>query len=597
MTTDAGVGIYGSELFGSGINVEDEAPLRPAKIRYFKTNNKNEAGWEMLFQDSRGLAGTEDQFETASAGWQTSTLMHTHPNRLILPPQKNVETLTGSANSTGAFWGRQWGSVFAMAQGSTTNECLMKEDAVDDPTVSFVTYNAGSIISGLYEVMVANVRYLGIFKEGGVIDYQTTFGTSVGTFNAATNPGWGAIISLVNNVTPGTPSNLLYYGTTIGFLSGDAAGGTAPTAVLSNVPGGGYALSAERLGAEPLRAHWVWPFTNSTTSVATSITAVQHVSTNMEGGDPWYTRFPFANTYFPTIWNNSVVATDGYQVKAYLGNGRFRPMSTPIDGEIDSTYSQRVVGLGNRNGMLVAMVAKFKVTGGDLQYLQLRRYHQSLNTWTPLTGQFVTSATVSGADTPPFAFPPLSWRQSANLVISPLTGYFHLGERVVNNWVNDYVFLELPGTDAFVINRRTGVASVGGVPYEASGVWTSRVLNMPYPITGQPLRVETVESGGDADAGGTTTANAYMTFAIGNGDGNFVSFCRAEAGVTGGINWFRGDNPAGPNGAYDQDKLQLQVTAVRHTGTTFKTPNCFPFKVRGRSLVTESQYSELFDPR
>ena len=585
------------DLYGSSsIRQFEEAGSRP-HIRTFKIpGSPLTVGVELLWDDLSGGYAYEDTYDYVFNKVQTSTMSHNRRNRLILPHLYSTSTVDTLESAPAAHFSINMFGKLIIGAGDTADKAIAVES---DYTVTAVTYTPGSNISGLKDIIANNIHYLGVLREGGVIDLKTDVAfTDAGTdFPAGTNPGWGAIISLVNSASPGTPQNLLYCGTSMFAVSGSAALGAAlPTATLTNIPGGGYDIGADTLENTPLRAYWYWPLSNITTSIlSTSYSQFagplrgQVVSTSMEGKDPWAIPFPLAAVYHPVLWDHKVVADDGIKHYAYLGGNNFQPLASAFDPIISATVRQKIMCNGTFNGELYTLVVNFKSSDGDTNFGQLKKYDARKNIWLPISKQ-ITQVTSVLSSAPSVRGWPADMVLGSydQLPISARTGILHLNTGALNiTNAHGGIFLEQPSTDSFV---NWNLVS----DFEASGITTLPITHLPYPLAGREFHLDAMESGADVEAGGTTTVAAKITYAYGCGDSNFTDALVAITSRQASQRWQRWDNPD-PSSL--QDRLQLRITGSRHTGGTTTTFNALPFRIFLRCVVPEDVYEQIFSQR
>jgi hypothetical protein len=484
-----------------------------------------------------------------------------------------------------------------IANGSTTDKNAVRETSATSAVLATpITYTATSNITGLKRMILNNVEYLAVLRDSDVIDLKTdsAFADAGTDMHSSTDPGWGVLPSLVNSASPGTPGNLLYCGTGIFYISGAAALGAAPTPVLTNIPGGGYDIGVSKFPDTPLRAHWFLPLSNRTTSMLAGYAQTgpipgQVVSTNMEGSDWWLAPFPLSQVYYPILWDNKIVVTDGIKPVAQIGRETFVPLGSPLDPIISATTRQKIMGFGEKNGVLYCLVVTFDSTAGAIMYGQLKKYNAKQNNWTPVSKQIVPVTIIANAAPGAKGWPAASsFGKFDKLPISDTTGHYHMRTGVSSdgdNW--GHQFLEPIGTDSFLQWNLVE-------EFEESGSATTGIIHLPYPLTGREFHIDAMESGADVDQGGTATVAASVQYAYAAGDSSFTNALLAQTGLPASRRWQRWDNP---DASSLQDRLQLKVTVSRNTGTTTRTPNAVPFRMFIRCVVPEDVYEQIFSQR
>jgi len=470
--------------------------------------------------------------------------------------------------------------------GSTANKTLHVESGINAADWDQLTFTPNGVVSFLGDILIAgatNPKHLVVGSEGALAEVLTDLAATPTSAGDMTNVSslWGNIISLINDTTAGLPVNLMYYGTNIGSLASDQAITVAPTTTLTNIPGGGTSLGAESLLNEPLRAHWVWPLANRTTSylnddAALNPNPVQIVSTDMRGRDPWFAQVPVARVYFPTMWNRQITFTDGAQSYVYMGDGRSRRLASPVDGEVDSEVKQQVVQYGTHGSQLLSYVAKIDNNGGSSAItLALKRYIPDFDSWVQCSDNEATGGTFAYGGNP-YLLGINTIAYSPTMGVSKTTGNLHA---ITNGGQHWYQFLEPPGQDSFTHFRRTGSVSVGGQAYNSTGVWRSPDWLLPFG--GAPCVASEIIFEGDLEAGGTSStakvdigtqtqrALAFNSNATGSSTRTFVQ----------GTKRF-GHHAYLPDNMEAFDLFGVQVTLTRGS-TTQKTPNGVPITIRG----------------
>lgn len=208
-----------------------------------------------------------------------------------------------------------------VAAGDTANKALFAlDDNAGAPRITPQTYTPSSNIVSLTTVkIVTNTQRVMVGRAGGVAQILTNFAgspTTSGSMHANTTQMWGAILSPLNSVTQGAQTILMYCNDGLYSLStATSAIGDAPTAVLTNWPGGGYALGRATLPTEGVaRAYWVHPLNDLSASALDTMEPCKIVSTNLEGTDPKDEDVGLPFVRHAMMWRGAPVATDGKQI-------------------------------------------------------------------------------------------------------------------------------------------------------------------------------------------------------------------------------------------------------------------------------------------
>lgn len=277
--------------------------------------------WEMYFRDFSGgldLEQTEISDGPIPNKLAVSELDARYSRTLCLLP------LTATDGAAGKLMGNDNILSAVLIQGETAS-VIAGGDATANQSlftlgaaVTAQTYSPGSAILSLAGVRIATVvERLLVGRSAAAAQILSGIdGTPAtdGTMHANTASCFGAIVSPFNSTTPGASTILLYSNDGIWTLSSTAAIGDAPTQVLSNIPGGGYALGIATLGNSPVRAYWVWPQTDQgdVSSLGTRLNAIY--STNLEGADPQALEIGLPFVLHALRWREGIVATDGFSV-------------------------------------------------------------------------------------------------------------------------------------------------------------------------------------------------------------------------------------------------------------------------------------------
>lgn len=255
-----------------------------------------------------------------------STLDTRFPRTVNLPPllysDATAANEIGTIEAMSACFLNDGGtSRWLAAAGDTANKALFAlDDNAGTPRITAQTYTPSTNIVSLTTVkIVTNTERVMVGRAGGVAQILTGFNgtpTTSGSMHANTTQMWGAIVSSLNSVTLGANTILMYCNDGLYSLStATAAIGDAPTAVLTNWPGGGYALGIATLSTEGVaRAYWVHPLNDLSASMLDTGEPGRIVSTNLEGTDPKFLEMGLPFVKHALIWRGAPVATDGKQV-------------------------------------------------------------------------------------------------------------------------------------------------------------------------------------------------------------------------------------------------------------------------------------------
>lgn len=321
----AQVGNPGFDLFGTSANfISVREPSEQNYMTQYYIQEYNALRCDMYFNDlsggidaqirhlREGIFSNELAYSTATASFSRS---------LNLPPLLTADSTStneiGTLEAMSACYLNDGGTArWLVAAGDTADKCLFSITS----TVTAQAYTPSSNIVSLTTVKIAtNTERVIVGRAGAAAQVLTGFNgtpTTSGTMHANTTGLWGCIRSPLNSTTPGAETLLLYCNDGLYSLSSTAAISDAPTSVLTNWPGGGYALGIATLSTEGVaRAYWVHPLNDSSVSMLDgSGLPGRIVSTNLEGTDPKYVDMGLPFVKHAMLWRGGIVATDGKQI-------------------------------------------------------------------------------------------------------------------------------------------------------------------------------------------------------------------------------------------------------------------------------------------
>ena len=587
-----------ASLSGSGIATSAHTPFQAQQ--WFRVRGP----W-----DAKGVLVHECRVTDLRNGWQqfadsigtaSSTLDQRFYRSLILPPLVNTTTLSATQNYSD-IENAHFGSTrqLAMANGGTNNLALFKETSATDPIPVAVAYSPGSttpIISLSAGVIggASTAEQLFIGRINAATEVLSDLApTSSGTMHANTAYMWDMLLSPINASTPGTGTLLIYAGSgsaTMYTLPISSAIGTAPTAVMTGLPGGGNAMGIEQLQKQSaLRAFWRFPLQASTQSIFAGSVLLPFaiVSTNLEGTDPQVIPLGLDRIYFSELWNQTIVATDGPRVVSFDGQnkrdlhflrGRARNTSLRFD----------CIGLRDYSGGLYALVMRSDLavaspTIGNA-VLTVERYLPEFDSWVPVTGTITIDDYVDSTDkSSPLGQADLPYKWGS-MPVSKKTGMMHLLSGVGTKWRR--FFLSPEGVNPYEHYSMTGSTAYIAQQFAASGVWTSNVTRIPRYESGityppgngrYPSVVYAVDvQEADLDAGG---AASTVKFEFATQTGATLDFTNPLSHTFG-----PGDSIAGRTHLFMEnksavDRFQMRVT-ITQGASTYQTLNALPFTFR-----------------
>ena len=566
-------------LFGSNVQLDYTAPLDGATFKAYKLLVKHPlygkvVPWEIEYKDFRGGFRQFGSLEDVGNCVSTSTLQHTFPDYMTLPQLVGTTTLTGANISTGYFscWSKRYSILFI---GGGTEANLAIYDDSDSAVPVANTYNPTGNISGLKEIIIGGAGTaprLAILSTGAAIDICTWAAhalTSAGAMNAATNPGWGLMMTPLNATTPGTQGALIYAGTTLSYLPSSAAIGDAPTNTLTGINGGGVDLGIFKPKNMPyLRAFWLWPNQNQTVSmfgtIAPAPAMVWH--TNMEGTDPLPVPFPLPYVLWAVIVGDELWATDGHTIYAWDGD-TFRNLG--IFRERSSNTNLTCRGLGENNGIGYAL---------NYQTDRIERYWPKLNSWLPISGALISGSSVAASSTGPLIFSSKEIEYTDRLPVSRNRGSIYQLGYGGNNVAN--YFYQSPGDNNPFYEK--------GASFEPSGTATGPVTYLPG-LAGYPsIFAEIDASQADPTSGGTDATQAYITYDLSNQPAGTSPALSLSSPLS--LTIFANDPIAKRYRNWDDNmeawnRFQWKVTTAQSTAAATKTTNALPFTLRGFSFL------------
>ena len=467
-----------------------------------------------------------------------------------------------------------------VAAGLTANKALARETSASNPALQLVTYTATSFISGLAAVVIGGAtaaQRLAVCRNGTGDNVQIisdTSATVAGTMHNDTARCWGIIQSPTISTTYNEPL-MIYSSGALRFLSKTAAITDAPTATLTNVPNGGYALGLVRLAGGPMRAAWVWPFADTTGGMMTSANLTGRVVlTDLETGTTAQEVNFGHGIRLATVMNgNAIVAATRSNVFYY--DGRSQPRNLRL--------------LENRLMTSSATLAQeltifdIRADGNEIWV----RYGSGLLAWLDVyditTGVWHTVALV-----PTITAVNNSW--AGKPAVSTNTRFAHFNPLYDDGGIFQVPFrIYMPeyGRNPYTLRLTTG--GLGGAEYRASGSIRLPAYSLPG-LEGHPKTVSRIIFGGDVDAGGTAATAAQVTVKI-YPPGSFEDTGLHTIANANGINAVFGTGTRSRAQYFDNDsqevfdKLVVGINVERTTADTHYTPNALPIIIEGYCYV------------
>lgn len=289
--------------------------------------------------------------------------------------------------------GRSWADIQAytrpvliLGSGGGANASLLAED--DDAVLQSITYSPGTTtpvtsVQSLITGGITNAARLVVGRYNAAPQVFTDIG---GTVAGSMHTGWNSLWAMFQTTLPDIPL-LGYAGTSLKTMLATDAIGTAPTTVLSNIPGGGYGVGIIARGGGRLRAYFVRPKSNLANGMllygSEQPGIVFHV--NQEGTDP--------QDMTPSDWlgmteikhcipyEDGLLATDGRRI---VFNADYVKRDYGIFYDRDTEHvDYRVLALGTNGAAIQALVAMGPRSGsiGAKEYAWIEEWSPLAPAW------------------------------------------------------------------------------------------------------------------------------------------------------------------------------------------------------------------------
>lgn len=570
-------------LFGLGAPfpaLGGQPPLGPnfEITRWWQDKGYLYASWKLIISDLRGGLGRTRghllrDYDRIRASNGVDARFY---ESLIL-----AQLLTNAATPDpgGSLKGIHFANIFdtmMVGCGATANAAIFKETSASNPALVANTYTpTGSITCFATGVLggATAAKRLMVGRSGAnaaqIVDNADA--SVVTAMHAATNSLWGAVQTWIN-----TDQWLLYAGTNIYGLAKTAAIAADPgTALLTNVPEGGYHLGIVKLSRAPARVAWVWPFESNTTGMLTfgSEKPGRVVITNLEGTDfheLTTSDLTLEQVYFAILINNGIVVTDKERIVFYDGSTVGRDLRWISDREPNSNYTYECRGFSKNGQELWVKVNRLPASGVT-----------GLNTdWWWEVYDFRTDA----------------WQQVSALQNLSGTGAFGVAPAgqgfplsLSTGFVQPYIdgswrrmFVPIYGYNPASLYRKTSDAQEGtGNEYEAIGTLTWGDYELPG-LEGFEKTIRRITSLFDVDAGGTGGTPATVQIdaggdTAGNAGNQVTAIFRTGQR-------FRDKVAPFANNRKFWYRLRIVWTLTRQSGGTDPTrftPNSLPVMIEG----------------
>lgn len=530
--------------------------------------------WQLTLSDTRsGLNNTVGDLQDVYDRVSSSTLNTEHYQYLTLPllttnaasPDPGSGTFLSSANCF---------DVVAMGIGSTANSSLFAETSSSDPTVVAKTYSPGSVINGLYPLVINGTPtwQLAVMREGGPIQVLSDLAstpTILGTMHADTAQAYG----IVQMPTP-EYKMLIYAGGKLRSLRGTDLYSREPDDVLQSVPNYGYALgvivrSIGFSGKKP-RAFFMFPRSHTLSQHMLTLGAESPgiiVHTDVDGLNPQILTMPFANIYFAGIIRNGVIASDGERIVFHDGQ-TITDLKRHDDRGYSSALKLRIRGMWLRDPDVFIEV-ELQTAGGSANTIRwVERYNFETKSWHQVSG--ATALTTTGPCALASASGALPLSRTNNVLHTYSDGKWR------------HVYQPFYGTNPYMYRLNGGAGNTQ--EFEASGTYLSPQFELPG-LEGMSKLVSRITFLGDVDAGGDA---ASVVVSAGNMNATFLPGLvdRAqEADMTQNADQFY--------------LLQVSVTLNRDTSSTRYNLNGFPVIIEGYAYPDALDKSSIYmyDPR
>ena len=566
-------GYFPLDLFNFGAGLPQRQGVVPAQARFSARVIDHVEGegdiihWKWIIDDFRGglnvtVGEIENDFDRV-----TSSTADTRYYRTLILPQ--LTTAATTPDPGGTIVGIHHCNIFntlMLGVGSTTDSALFSETSTTNPVIAAVTYTPTSSITGMAPVVIggasAATRLLITRRTDPPQIISSATGTVAGTMHTNLDNSWGAIQTFVND-----NQILIMAGNTLYGLAQSAAISDAPTALLTTLPAGGYALGMAKLSGAPIRPYWVWPKETTTAGMLGSTeTPGRVVSTNQEGTD--YQEIPMGlkHVYFACIVNDSaIVATDRFRITYYDGRTAPRDLNWIADRSSNSDRYYECRGLFSNGAEIWAEVtsrASTSATAGTNTQRWWEVYDLQNNSWHQVSAT-QTLSTTGVMGTP----------AGGALPLSQATRFTHVYSDV--SWRR--IFVPEYGYTPFTLYRNSGSAAGTGTgnEFEASATVTLPQLELPG-MEGWPKIVSRISFLGSMDEGGTAATAATCTVTAGNMAATFAT------GFTGRSQLVNVEDTG--DTFY---RLETTITFARTTDSTRFTPNILPIVIEGYGFVKD----------
>lgn len=483
----AGVNLYGSGIATSAVEEYQRPQWKRLNLPGLP---RNVVCTEVRILDLRnGWLQNSDMIGTSSA-----TVDLRYPRHMLLTP-KTTQTTLGGAMNNGCLFHAHVGpdQALIMGGGSTLGYSIFKETSATDPTPVRINAGIGTTnvvgfapitgagLSGSWQVAVQ-------FDGNTATELWSNLTPSVtGAMHANTANCWAFVSSPINAATPGVTTFLIYAGTSMYTLTSSSAIGTAPTEVMTNMPGGGYPLGIDQLQKSlPVRLFLVVPNASRTTSMLAAGAPGEVISVNLEGTDPQPVPLGLSRVYWACLWNRTVVATDGVRAVAYDGES-VRDLHILKGREQDTDYRWGCSGFAVNGGELYAMIVRTDLTVAansvGISVLSVEKYNPELDSWVPVSGTMSAATSLLGnasgdaARATPYGRGDNLHNVGSSMPISRQSGHLHLNMRNSTKW--NRMFIAPEDINPFYHYSRTSIDTLISQLWTASGVWTSNKFPIP----------------------------------------------------------------------------------------------------------------------
>lgn len=475
----------------------------------------------------------------------------------------------------------------------TAGNAMFKETSTTDPTPLAITYTPGTVMTYITTGIIGGAganESMFIYKEGTVADTFSdlvTGGPTHTVMNAAVNPGWGHLNSPINAANPGATTLLIYMNGTISTLDSTQPVLTAPTAVLTSVPNGGYPIAIIKLPGVPFRAYWFFPFQSLAHSICNlkdnnGTNPGRIVSTQLDATDPQILRLPISRVLGACRFGDSIVFWDGLSIWQLTDSPRnMNIFSQRVPQNTSATNSDvqfQVLGCWEANGDLYTMVVENNFTNNTASF-DIEKYVASTGAWhsvmipsVPWTSGISAAPYLAGALYAYFAPGTYPFSAQTSFLQIPTPGSVTIGAQW--GWVppsNSIPF--------YMGNNTAGAGSTTGQIVEAAGNIISPAMTIEG-LDGMPMVLEEIRCLGDIAAGGS---DATVTVSVAEQSQTSSTFTFGSLTST-----FRGNDP--PSRMFDRDhyldndvwstRFMYKVSIVQGSASTRRSPNALPLLFR-----------------